>query len=803
MIKVKNLSKKYNDFYVLKNINLSFSSKGLIGISGESGSGKTTLLNAISLIDDEYEGEIIVNGKNILKYSKNEKEKYRKSIGYVFQKPILFEFCSVKDNVKLLSMVKGKQYEIESILKQVKMDKYSNKLVSKLSGGQRQRVSIASTIVSKPNILLCDEPTGALDHENSLNIMRILKEISKDKLVLIVSHDIELLKEFVDYSVLLENGEVKNIDNVSNSNTALIFNKSSILSRIKFIFYFAFKNIFHHKKRTFLTSIIISIGLSGIIFSILLKDGFSSFFTSSFSNYEINKYMYCYSSNSSEDIEISLDTFEEDFNKYSYGYFYKYEFLDKRNKILLNDKEMHLNFNNLGYLIKDNEKYLNNEIGLCCSSEYIDYLCYLLKVDNVKEINDKLKNDKYMLSFEYLDKNMNLSFKLRLKVVKESSSNYTYFIHSSPIFLKEYFKKYISSNLNDNNRIVMIPYIESEEKDKNELLLDKEKKKYDYLFDQEIYDKKYDFVFKSNYYRLDINDALEISGKLNSKYIYSMINGIDTMGYFDKNIKFSSVNKEISGKDIYFIPDDEKYNSNNELSISSGLYNLLKDNVVNIKKDNKFLTFNIKRIIENDNLVVYQNSYWSYALFKELFLFKDYECIAISIAFENDENIDFIKNDYLDLEFVCPLKEVEKEIDNMVDKIKIALIILSSFCVIISLLLMGIIVFINTIEQSKMIGFLRINGINKKEIILIYLLESLLIGVISFIVASYVSFVFSIELNLVFNVLLENKNMTRLVELKKDTLINVFYLIISMSIISSIIPSLIIANKKSLKVIKD
>ena len=256
-----------------------------IAIAGNIGSGKTTLLNAISLIDDEYEGEIIVNGKNILKYSKKEKEKYRKSIGYVFQKPILFEFCSVKDNVKLLSMVKGKQYEIEAILKQVKMDKYSNKLVSKLSGGQRQRVSIASTIISKPNILLCDEPTGALDHENSLNIMRILKEISKDKLVLIVSHDIELLKEFVDYSILLENGEVKNIDNISNSNTALIFNKSSILSRIKFIFYFAFKNIFHHKKRTFLTSIIISIGLSGIIFSVLLKDGFSSFFTSSFSSY--------------------------------------------------------------------------------------------------------------------------------------------------------------------------------------------------------------------------------------------------------------------------------------------------------------------------------------------------------------------------------------------------------------------------------------------------------------------------------------------------------------------------------------
>lgn len=804
MIKIKNLSKKYGNFYALKDINLDLPSKGLIGISGKSGCGKTTLLNAIALIDNNYDGKIIINNRNIFEYSKKEKDKYHKSIGYIFQNPYLFEFCSVKDNIKLLSMIKGESNEINTILKRLGLEKIKDKKVSKLSGGQRQRVSIAASLISKPKILLCDEPTGSLDYENGENIMKILKEISKDILVILVSHDSMLINKYSDSIIYLKNGELVSYDNkLENNNIINIKNKSSYFSKFKFIFYFAFKNIFQHKKRTILTSIMISIGLIGIILSILLKDGFSSFFSVSLGNYESNKYMYCYSVIENDSLEISIDTFEEDFKAYNKGYFYQYDFKDRRNNITLDGKDLYLDFNNLGYLIKDNDVYSNSEIGLCCSKEYLEYLYYLFNVDNVESINRKLKEKDNIINFEYLDNQMNISFNLKLKNVKESNSEYTYFIHSSTLFLKEYFKKYISYNF-DSNKIIIIPYIESEENDKNALLLTEEKKKYDYLFDNKIYDFRYDYVFRSNYYRINIDLIKKISNEINSKYIYSMENGINTMGYFNEKIKFSSQYKEINGKEINFIPDDNEYDSEYDITISQGLYKILNSNIISIKIDNKLINFKVVNIIDSEKMTIYQNSYWSYSLFKNLFGYNDYECIALSIAFSNNDDkvLENLNKEYSNLEFVCPLKEMKNEIDNMVEKIKFILIILSSFCIIISLFLMAIIVFINTIEQSKIILYLRINSMSKIDIVLIYLIESILIGVVSYLISLYFSFVLSFELNAVFNILLENNNIITLLTLKKDTLVNVFYFVICISLLSGVVPSLLCANKKYVELLK-
>jgi len=809
MIKIMNLSKKYGNFYALKDVNLELPSKGLIGISGESGSGKTTLLNAIALMDNKYQGEIIINNKNILKYNKRKIDKYHLNIGYIFQTPYLFNFCTVKENIQFLSLIKGKKENINEILKLVGLSKYKNKKVNILSGGQRQRVSIAASLISKPKILLCDEPTGSLDSENSIKVMEILKEISKDILVVIVSHDLRLLKEYTDSIIYLRNGELVNKINYTFQNQKLKYQRKTILSYLKFIIKFAYKNIFNHRKRTLMTSFMISFGLIGLILSILLKDGFSSFFETSLGGYESNKYMYCYNVSNSEEIEVLLDTFEEDFKDYNNGYFYQYDFKENtgnfRNKIMINDKELYLNFNHLAYLLKDNKKYSDNEIGLCCSKEYIDYLCYVFNVDNLNLLNKELKKDNYELNFEYLDNYINLNFNLKLINVKESNNEYTYFIHSSPLFLKKYFERYLSLSLNDESKITILPYIQSEEKDKNELLLSEEKKKYDYVFDNEIYDQKYDFVFKSNYYRMDYNIAKEMGTMINSNYFFSMDKGIDMMGYFNENIKISSNYLEISGESISFIPNDYTYNSLNEISISKGLYDLLKSENININIDQKTCNFKVKEIIDNDKLVIYQNSEWSYLLFKELFYFKDYECIGLSIGFSksDDESIKILSEYYKDFEFICPLKEVKKEINQMIKKIQDLLMILSSFCIIISLLLMSVIIFINTIEQSKNIALLRVNGISKKDVILIYLFEALLLGVISFVVSGYFSFVFSLELNLVFNSLLKNNEIINIIKIKKDTLINVFKLIVVMSFFSGIVPSLFAANKDSLKVLKN
>ena len=141
-----------------------------------------------------------------------------------------------------------------------------------------------------------------------------------------------------------------------------------------------------------------------------------------------------------------------------------------------------------------------------------------------------------------------------------------------------------------------------------------------------------------------------------------------------------------------------KYNSIYEVSISSALYSLLDSNVISISKDNLKHQFNVISIIDNDNLIIYQNGYWSYSLFKDIFEYLDYKCIGLTIGFsKNDEKSkELLSREYLDFEFMCPLKEVKKEIDNMVGKIQMVLVVLSSFCIVVSLLLLAIIIFINT-----------------------------------------------------------------------------------------------------------
>ena len=804
MIKIKNLSKKYNDQYALKDVDLELPSKGLIGISGESGSGKSTLLNALALMDNNYQGEIIINKKNILKYNSKKIDKYHLNIGYIFQTPYLFNFLSVKENITFLSLIKGKKDNIDNILKKVGLIKYKDKKVNALSGGQRQRVSIAMSLISKPKILLCDEPTGALDSDNSVKIMEILKEVSKDILVIIVSHDLKLLKEYSDSLIYLENGEVKETYNLNKcENTKIKFKRKNIFSYLKFIFKFSLKNVIYHKKRTLLTSMMVSFGLVGLVLSILLKDGFSSFFETSLGSYESNKYMYCYNIKN-EDLKVELDTFETDFKDYNKGYFYKYDFKDENNKITINDKDLHLNLNHLSYLIKDNEYIFNdNEIGLNCSKEYIDYIAYLLNV-NKNQINSYLNNNHVKLNIKYLDNIMNLNFNLRLKYVKESKEDYTYFIHSNTKFLKEYYKNYLSNNLENNNKIIMIPYIESNEEDKNDLLVSENKKKYDYLFDNEIYGKKYDFVFKSSYYRIDINLAQKMSEMIDSSYFISLDKGISMLGYFDNNIKVSSNEKEIKAEEISFVPSEYNFKSIYEISISSALYKLLNSNIISLSIDDIKQDFKVIDIIESNNLIIYQNSYWSYSLFKDVFNYKEYECIGLAIGFSkcDDESKEILSNEYKDFEFICPLKEVKKEIDNMVSKIQLVLVILSMFCIIISLLLLAIIIFINTLEQSKLIALLRVNGIRKIDVVFIFIFESILLGLISFIISSYFAFIFSIELNLAFNMMLESNEMKNIINIKKDTLINVFLIVISMPILSSFIPSFSAARKKSLMVLK-
>ena len=219
MIKINGLHKYYNkgkknEEHVLKDINLTFEKTGLVCILGESGSGKTTLLNTIGGLDTFSEGYIQINNTKLDRYEPKKVEPIRNEhFDYVFQNYYLLKDHTVAYNVKLALnrfelTEEEKEKRVTYVLERLGMAKYRKKIVSKLSGGQQQRVSIARALVKSPDVIFADEPTGNLDEENTLRTMSILKSISKECLVLLVTHEKRIADFFADRIIEIRDGKV-------------------------------------------------------------------------------------------------------------------------------------------------------------------------------------------------------------------------------------------------------------------------------------------------------------------------------------------------------------------------------------------------------------------------------------------------------------------------------------------------------------------------------------------------------------------------------------------------------------------
>ncbi len=219
MIKVSKLNKYFNkgrksELHVLNDIQLEFPDTGLVCILGESGSGKTTLLNTIGGLDTFHSGELDYNGTKVKKYQPKAIENIRNdSFGYIFQNYYLLQDYTVAYNVKLALNTfdipeEEKEERVEYVLEKLDISRYKKKLVSQLSGGQQQRVSIARALVKSPKIILADEPTGNLDEENTLRTMSILKNIAKECLVILVSHERRIANFFADRIIEIRDGKI-------------------------------------------------------------------------------------------------------------------------------------------------------------------------------------------------------------------------------------------------------------------------------------------------------------------------------------------------------------------------------------------------------------------------------------------------------------------------------------------------------------------------------------------------------------------------------------------------------------------
>ena len=289
MLQLKNITKDYisgdSTVHALKGISINFRKSEFVSILGQSGCGKTTLLNIIGGLDRYTSGDLIINGKSTKQFKDKDWDAYRNySIGFVFQSYNLIPHQTILSNVELALTISGaskKERRERAIkaLEDVGLKEQIHKKPNQLSGGQMQRVAIARALVNNPDIILADEPTGALDTKTSVQIMEILKNISKDKLIIMVTHNPELAEKYSSRIIKILDGVIT--DDSNSYEQEINPQTDEIKRRTSMKFFTAFRlslnNLMTKKGRTILTSFAGSIGIIGIALILSISNGVQNY----------------------------------------------------------------------------------------------------------------------------------------------------------------------------------------------------------------------------------------------------------------------------------------------------------------------------------------------------------------------------------------------------------------------------------------------------------------------------------------------------------------------------------------------
>lgn len=444
MVEVFNVSKSFKidekrKLNVLKNISFVLPDNGMYFILGKSGSGKSTLLNLLEGLEDLDSGYININKKRISRRSLEEKENiFKDDIGIMFQHYNLISFLTVKENIDLVKSIKGCKNEekLEYYLHKFKLEKLINKKVDLLSGGEKQRVALVRALINNPPIIFADEPTGAIDEENSLIIMDELKLISKDKLVLIVTHDQSIVNKYANGKITLNDDKTFTLDNVYSSieefkkdkkdnknklTTKKTTNKFFFLSKI-------FKrNIFKNITRNILSTLALAFAFTFIFTTFSIKtsldnfnknliyqfEGYNIFNVSEVKNSSINGSLLSISKKEKPQDYALIDFMKE--NEINY------EIYDNLNYFLSNNI---VNFNNNEYKnivfsplfkLENNEVIVNRKfVEEYFDSNFIDIIGKELKMTS---------NNKYEAFSNYyegeIEENLKLDLTFKIKEVKD------------------------------------------------------------------------------------------------------------------------------------------------------------------------------------------------------------------------------------------------------------------------------------------------------------------------------------------------------------------------------------------------
>ena len=766
MLELKNIKKSYKtgDFvqHALKDVGLKFRKCEFVAILGSSGSGKTTLLNILGGLDRYDSGDLIINNKSTKKFKSVEWDYYRNNcIGFIFQSYNLIGHISVLENVEMALILSGykkkdRRKKALDALDRVGLKDHAHKKPNQLSGGQMQRVAIARALVNDPEIILADEPTGALDSVTSVQIMDLIKEIAKDKLVIMVTHNPELAKDYANRIIELKDGEI-----LSDSNPVTDKEKTKEKLKIKktVLSYFSalklsFNNIKTKKGRTFLTSFAASIGIIGIALILSLSNGF----------------------------QIKIDEYEED--------------TLSQMPITISTQAMSINEETMQKIIngdEDHEQYSDLEVVYPKENE-LETMVHVNKIDSdyVDYIEKMNKDNLNAISYEYgttlnvVTKKADGTYAMVPTSTSYSMSTtslsrvvgwslYPDSVDGNSTLEKDY--DVLAGSIDDDNPGIVIAVNARNELDKatlDELGFDTS----DEISFEDILNKEFKIVSNDSYY-----------DKVNDYFVPS--NDYEAM-YEDDGAITIKVQAIIRGKE------------DKSALTQSGIYynSALVEEVINRNKESEI----VKRQQEVDYNVLTGEAFSSNSTVTKdtilgvlgaevtpsiIYIYpKDFETKDYITEYLDNYNTDREEADkILYTDYASMISSLSGSIMNAVTYVLIAF---SSISLIVSCIMIAIITYISVLERTKEIGILRALGARGKDITRVFNAETFIIGVCSGLLGLLIAYLLTFPINVVINNLAGLPNVARL------NPIHAFILLIisvTLTVLSGFIPSRMASKK--------
>ena len=760
MLELKNIKKSYKtgEFvqHALKGINLEFRKNEFVAVLGPSGSGKTTLLNIIGGLDKYDNGDLIINGKSTKKFKPKDWDAYRNNcIGFIFQSYNLINHISVLQNVEMgmtLSGISAKKRHKKAleVLKKVGLKEHAHKKPNQLSGGQMQRVAIARALANNPEIILADEPTGALDSKTSIQIMELIKEIAKDKLVIMVTHNPELANNYANRIVEFKDGELVSdsnpIDNNKEEDNYKIKKTSmNYLTALKL----SFNNIKTKKGRTLITAFASSIGIIGIALILSLSNGF----------------------------KLQIDKFEKDTLSQA--------------PIIISEQTMDMNsVKDMQQEKDDLEEYSESkEIHSLKTVENIVHVNNITKeyMDKIESINPELIGG---ISYQR-GLSLNILSKIDGKVKQIDASIFaplptTLDGKESTVMSDNFEVIYGKTNVEKEELLLLV---DSKNRVSENILKTLGYTSQTINFD-EIVGKEFKIILNDDYYKKIENLYIRPSDLEN---LYNNENAI--------TLKISAIIRGKEGSDFAKL-------SGTGLMYNNTLTNYIieKNNESDIVKTQKKADYNVLSAQPFD-LETKEGKDLKEATLS--FLGADTTPLMIQIYpkdFDSKDKILKVLDEYNENKkdedkviYLDQAKLITTMSGSIMNAITIVLIAFSAISLIVSSIMIGIITYISVLERTREIGILRALGARKKDITRVFNAETFIIGLTSGILGLLIAKLLTFPANHIIENLTTLKNVAKL-----NPVHGIILLIISvlLTVIGGLIPSKIAAKKDPVEALR-